>query len=153
MITTSRALAKDDEFLYKLYSSTRVEEISNWGWGVKEQEIFLQMQYHAQRNHYATQYPNPDHQIIYYEDSPIGRIYLSRDKKSITLVDISIIPNYQKQGIGTQLIQKLQDEAAQSTKNIILHVYIHNQAQSLYSRLGFTCKGVNDVYMEWNGRF
>jgi len=50
MMFSLRPIRLDDEgFLFRLYASTRQEEISAWGWNQAQQEAFLHVQYTAQR--------------------------------------------------------------------------------------------------------
>jgi ribosomal protein S18 acetylase RimI-like enzyme len=52
---------------------------------------------------------------------------------------IEIHPDHQGQGIGSQLVRDLLDQAATSDRSVVLDVFsINHRAQSLYQRLGFT---------------
>jgi hypothetical protein len=42
--------AEDEPFLFKLYASTRRDEIALVGWDKPQQDAFLRMQYNAQRS-------------------------------------------------------------------------------------------------------
>lgn len=59
--------------------------------------------------------------------------YLEYD--NIHIQDITVLPDYQNKGYGTQLIQFIMDD---STKDITLSVFINNTgAIKLYKKLGF----------------
>lgn len=127
----------DHAFLFRLYASTRIQELKAWGWDEMMQQQFLHMQWTAQQRSYASQYPQAEHLLISFQAQPAGRIMVSRNDASVTLVDISILPDFQKKGIGTTLLQELQAEAADSSRPLFLHVLPDNLAIRLYERLGF----------------
>jgi hypothetical protein len=65
MKTTLRpAGAEDQDFLFKLYASTRAHEIAAFGWPAAQQEAFLRMQFTAQQRGYESVYPQAEHQIV-----------------------------------------------------------------------------------------
>lgn len=142
---------EDDPFLFQLYASTRAAEMQAWGWDPLMQQAFLTMQWAAQQRSYAMQFPDADHRIIIFQNVRIGRLFLSRTEQELRLVDLTLLPEYHNQGIGTQLLKELQAEAAESNKWLRLSVIRTNPARRLYERLGFTVTGENDLYdfMEW----
>lgn len=151
MRQTIPAQPDDDSFLFQLYASTRADELRSWGWDDATQHTFLTMQWMAQQRSYAAQYPNAEHRIIYFQNLRAGRIFVSREDQRLVLVDLSLLPEFQKQGIGTALLQDLQDEAADCRLPLQLSVLKTNPAKRLYERLGFTTIGDNGMYdfMEW----
>ena len=44
----------DEDFLWRLYVSTRAPEVAAFGWPPEQQEAFLRMQYRARRGSYYT---------------------------------------------------------------------------------------------------
>ena len=48
----------DDEFLLKVYGSTREQEMAQVPWTAEQKQQFVRMQYEAQKNHYAAQHPH-----------------------------------------------------------------------------------------------
>lgn len=139
-ITLRQAESNDEAFLYRLYASTRAEEMAAWGWDSAQQEAFLSMQFRAQQIHYR-EYPNTDHQIIFADGRPIGRILVSELEDKFWLVDIALLSEYRNAGIGAALIRELLDRAAGAGKTVRLHVEKNNRAQRLYQRLGFRIVG------------
>ncbi len=149
-ITLRAAQADDDAFLYDLYAGVRADEMAAWGWDAAQQQMFLRLQFNAQRQHYD-QYPNADHRIILSDDQPVGRLLVSRLEDEIRLVDIALLPESRSRGIGGLLIQHLLDEARQAGKVVRLHVEKNNRAQRLYERLGFARIGDtgSHLFLEW----
>ena len=95
--------SENQDFLFQLYASTRIHEIAPFGWSPPQQEAFLRVQFNAQQGWYQQAYPQADHQIIFAEDQPIGRILVAQEEDGTRLVDIALLPEYRGRGIGTQL--------------------------------------------------
>lgn len=129
--------ADDEAFLYELYASTRAEEMAAWGWDAAQQEMFLRLQFTAQRQHYEMAYAQSDHKIILFDDRAAGRMLVFRSELEIVLVDIALLPEHRNTGIGAALIGDLLLEAEQAGKPVRLHVIKQNRARRLYERLGF----------------
>ncbi|MDJ0681998.1 MAG: GNAT family N-acetyltransferase [Xenococcaceae cyanobacterium MO_167.B52] len=80
----------------------------------------------------------PDHyDVIEINNLIIGLMKVVSSETEIYLAEIQIIQDYQKQGIGTNLIQSLIQEAQISNKKLWLKVLKNNPAKKLYQRLGF----------------
>ncbi|UCH58617.1 MAG: GNAT family N-acetyltransferase [Anaerolineales bacterium] len=144
---------KDDPFLLTLYASTRQDEMALVDWSPEEKEEFLRMQFQAQKKSYQEQAPKATWQIITKSNLPIGRLIVEKRKHEIGLMDISILPKYRDQGIGTKLIKEVMDQAEQLQKPVRLYVEKDNKgAMRLYQRLGFRLIGDTSMHhwMEWN---
>lgn len=142
----------DEDFLYKLYASTRADELAAWGWNPIQQEVFLKMQFNAQRRAYDFQYAEAEHSIILFDEERAGRLFVARTESEIHLVDISLLPERRNAGAGASLIKDLQTQAARSGLILRLQVLKTNEAaRRLYRRLNFRETGESDVYMtmEW----
>jgi ribosomal protein S18 acetylase RimI-like enzyme len=140
----------DEDFLFRLYASTRQEEISAWGWNQAQQEAFLRMQYTAQRRWYDVAYAGAEHRLILENKGengePIGRILVQRAEGVIELVDISLLPEHRNRGIGTALLRELIEEARKSRATVRLQVLRNNEgAIRLYRRMGFAIVSEDEV--------
>ncbi len=151
MIAYRPITAEDEEFLYRLYASTREEELSPTGWDEAQKEPFLRMQFRAQDDHYQTYYANARFQIILFNGEPIGRLYVAHWKNEIRLIDIALLPAHRKRGLGSLIIKEILAEAAQTGLPVTIHVEKFNPALRLYERLGFRPIEDKGVYwfMEW----
>ncbi len=149
-ITLRPANSDDEAFLYRLYASSRSEELAAWGWNGAQQEAFLNLQFRAQQAHYR-EYPNTDHQIVLAGGRPIGRLLVSELDDEFRLVDVALLAEHRNAGIGEALIRQLLDRARLSGKAVRLHVEKTNRAQRLYRRLGFAEIGDagSHFFMEW----
>ena len=129
---------RDKEFLLTLYISTRDEELLNIGWSPADIKTFLGQQFEAQTQWYRQLYPNAEYQIIEWDGRPVGRLYSNRDENEYRLIDVALLPAVRNQTLGSFLIQTLQHSALKTGIPVNLHVELHNPAQRLYRRLGFT---------------
>ncbi len=145
------AIPEDQTFLFELYGSTRREEMAAWGWDSAQEQMFLKMQFTAQRRHYNIAFPDADHKIILSQNRPIGLIVVFRMVREIRLVEIALLPEHRGSGIGASLVRGLLQEAKQAGKPVTLHVGKLNRAARLYQRLGFSIIGDTgtDYKMEW----
>lgn len=144
-------LPEDQEFLAKLYATTRDVEMALTGWDAAQQEAFLRMQFQFQTKHYRQHYGDASFQIILRDNVPIGRIYVHYGVREIRLMDIALVPECRRSGIGGAILENLLQEAAQVENPVTLHVEKFNPALRLYKRLGFKMVedlGIN-LYMEW----
>ncbi len=137
----------DDEFLISVYAGTRVEELTMTDWTTEQKEQFCRMQFKAQDAHYRLNYPTAQFDVIVLGQVPVGRLYVDRWTKEIRIMDIALLPAHRGKGIGSQLLQKLQVEAAASAKRLTIHVERFNPAFHLYERLDFKVAEDKGVYL------
>ena len=147
-----KAISESDmAFLCKLYQSTRWQEVQQAPWSDEQRVEFLTQQFNAQHAHYQKYYPRSDFLLICQNNKNIGRIYIDRDEKTICLIDITLLPEYRNQELGSQILKELIQEAKSQQKKIVIHVEKFNPAYNWYLKHGFQQiedKGVYQ-YMEW----
>jgi len=142
----------DEDFIYRLYASTRAQEFAHVPWNETQKEAFFRMQFLAQSRWYETAYAGAEHKLILRDEQPVGRIIVLRASQQLRLVDIALLPEHRNCGIGTVLMNELLAESRQSGTPIELQVLKGNPALHLYERLGFTRTGEDEMYyrMHWN---
>jgi ribosomal protein S18 acetylase RimI-like enzyme len=145
------AESSDHPFLFELYTSTRIEEVSARGWDVLQQQAFMRLQYRAQQWQYQGQFTEIEDYLILDGEQPVGRFLISHERGYIQLADIALLASHRNKGIGTGLIQALQAKAARSKKAIRLNVLEFNRAVGLFKQLGFKVSGQEgqSLVMEW----
>jgi len=150
-ITLRPARSADREFLFTVYASTRTNELSLVDWPQEQKNQFLRMQFDAQDRYYHENYLNAQYQIIQMNQEKVGRLYIQRRSDEIRIMDISLLPKYRKQGIGSKLFQDIFEQAASENLLVRIHVERFNPAINLYDRLGFRKVEDKGVYhlMEW----
>lgn len=146
-------LPEDQEFLYRLYASTRATEMALVPWDAPQKESFLRSQFQLQSAHYHRHYPAASFFLIMDGSLPIGRLYVDRQPDDIHVLDIAVIPERRGEGIGTALLKAILAEAEESHRTVTLYVEQFNPAQRLYQRLGFQPVRDEGVYwmMRWAG--
>jgi ribosomal protein S18 acetylase RimI-like enzyme len=147
-----RPAGRDDrELLYQIYASTREAELAIAGWDTAVKEAFLRMQFAAQDSHYHTTFPAASYDLIVSGDEVLGRLYVDRGDTAWLVVDLALLPQHQRKGIGTRLLTRILAEAAAAARPVRMHVERFNPAQRLYRRLGFTLIADEGVYLllEW----
>lgn len=145
---TLRAVTDGDrDFLAAVYASTRAEELEATGWTDAEKAGFCRMQFDAQDTHYRQHYPGARFEVIESAGVAAGRLYVDRWPREIRIMDITLLPAHRGKGIGTRLLEKLQEEAAASNKLLSIHVERMNPALKLYERLGFQLTEDRGVYL------
>jgi ribosomal protein S18 acetylase RimI-like enzyme len=139
---------EDEEFVYRVYASTRAEEIAAFGWNAAQQHAFLHMQYTAQKRWYEMAYPDAEHSLILRDEQPVGRMIVQRSPQALRLVDIALLAEHRGCGIGGKLVGELIAEARRRTVHVELQVMKTNRAARLYERLGFVRTGEDDMYYQ-----
>jgi GNAT superfamily N-acetyltransferase len=144
---TLRPITDDDqEFLYRLYASTREEELAQVDWDAAQKEAFLRMQFRAQHNYYQEHYTRATFDVIEVDGEPAGRLYLDEREDEIRIVDIALLPSFRNRGIGSGFMQTILARAESLGLPVRIHVERYNPAMRLYDRLGFRQIGDTGVY-------
>ena len=141
------ALPEDEDFLRRVYGSTRVEELAVTGWDDAAKDAFIAHQFDAQQKHYLANYEGASYDVVLVDEQPAGRLYVARWPEEIRVMDIALLPNYRGRGVGSRLLRELLDEADRTGKAVSIHVERNNSALSLYRRLGFEEAGDRGVYL------
>jgi ribosomal protein S18 acetylase RimI-like enzyme len=143
----------DIPFLRRLYVSTRWEELAQVAdWSETQKVSFLESQFEFQRRHYRTQYQAIEFAVLEQDATPAGRLYIDRQANALSIVDISLLPQWRGHGTGTALLRAVCAEARSAEKKVTIAVEKFNPAQRLYRRLGFREVADIGVYwtMEWS---
>jgi len=146
--------AGDGDFLFRLYASTRAEEVAAFGWPPAMQESFLRMQFQARRQSYDAVYPDSAGAILLSDGAEAGAVMVWRGPTEIRLLDIALLPEFRNRGLGKLWINRLIGEARAARLPLRLSVLRGNPAGRLYERLGFVelpSAGSMYIEMEHNG--
>jgi ribosomal protein S18 acetylase RimI-like enzyme len=136
----------DREFLYRVYASTRSEEMAATGWGEIEVDTFLRMQFKLQDTYYKQTYSQASFEIILIDGLPAGRVYIDRQAHKLVLIDIALLPQFRGRGAGGKIIRDLVEEVEKEGLMMSLHVEYNNPIRIFYQKLGFVEKGMYGVY-------
>lgn len=146
---TLRPLTNEDmPFAARVYASTREPEMQLVDWSDEQKAAFLQMQFNAQISHYSIYYPNQVSEVIEVDGVAAGRLLTENRGDHFLLMDVSLLPEYRGQGVGTYIMEYLKQEATRLKLPLILRVEVFNPARNLYARLGFVRTRDIQVYHE-----
>jgi|SRR5271156_3966859 len=146
------ALPQDEIFLYDLYSAVRSAEFELAPISAAQKEQLIQMQFRAQLSEYTQMYPNSCYHVVLLDSKPVGRLWVAPGEGELQLVDIAVHPSLQGKGIGTVLVQRVQEEAAKARLPLRSCVFRFNPGSlRFHRRLGFSIvrEDQTHYYMEW----
>ena len=128
---------KDKEFVYELsrtvYKDLVIKQFGKWDekW---------------QRDYFEEKWKHSGYQIVEKCSRKIGAIWTTRHSNQILLKEIQLLPEFQSQGIGTELIMEQLKTAREKNIPIRLQVLRYNRARSWYEKHGFTVCGETDSH-------
>jgi len=146
------ALPQDEIFLYELYSAIRGPEFALAPITPTQREHLIRMQFRGQISAYTQNYPNSCYHIVLLDSKPVGRLWVAQSDSEFHLVDIGVHPSVQSKGVGSALVQRLQQEAARARMPIRSCVSKFNPGSlRFHKRLGFSIVREDEMnyFMEW----
>ena len=144
-------LPDDEDFLIGLYATTR-DDINFLPMDAEQKKSILLMQYTAQKQQYALQYPEARHEIILLDGKIVGRYWTARLETEIRGIDLALLPEYRSLGIGRFLLEDSIAEAARTNRFYTFHVLKTNAAAlRLYERIG--CELTGETFSHFEMRF
>ncbi|WP_263349826.1 GNAT family N-acetyltransferase [Acidicapsa acidisoli] len=146
------ALVQDEIFLYDLYAAVRGPEFALAPISATLKEQLIRTQFRAQMAAYTHMYPNSCCHVVLLDSELAGRLWVAPGDGELKLVDIAIHPRLQGKGIGTVVVQRVQQEAVQARLPIRSCVFRFNPGSlRFHQRLGFSIvrEDQTHFYMEW----
>lgn len=120
-LTLRFAAPADDTFFQQLFAANH-RYFEHCGLPELMVQQLLQQQYQLQQQSYLQQIPKPDSYVLLCHAEPIGRLIVARHFEYLHLTDLALLPNYCGRGLGSKLIQVLQQYARQQQLAIRLLV-------------------------------
>ena len=139
-------LPDDGDFLLSVYASTR-PELTGLGWSGKQQDAFIRMQFDAQTRHYRESFPDATYSVICVDGERAGRLIVNHADDQILIVDIALLPEFRRIGIGGGLVRRLLDQADAGHLPVRCHVLHDSTARRFWERAGFSVQGRDGVYL------
>jgi ribosomal protein S18 acetylase RimI-like enzyme len=146
-VTLRPATDADLDFMHRLYATTREDELTQVPWTDEQKAAFVSQQFHAQHQHWHENYTDTSWDLVLLDGEPIGRLYVARWPDDIRIVDIALMPEHRRGGVGTHLLRGILAEGDASGRKVSIHVEIFNPARALYERLGFVQAEERGVYL------
>ncbi|HTD48201.1 MAG TPA: GNAT family N-acetyltransferase [bacterium] len=117
----------DHDFLYDLHIRTMKTYVEQtWGWD--EAKAVKMFRERVAQGHY---------EVIVLNGVDIGAVNCHRRGDTLYVSNIEILPEYQRRGLGTTILQRIIAEAQRDGLTVTLRILKVNPARSLYERLGF----------------
>jgi len=130
----------DADFLYQVYAETHGAEL-------EQHEQLLRMQFQARNDQYRIQYPSANNDVILRDAEAVGYMYALRGPDVFALVDIALLPQYQGDGVASELVGELIEFAHAANKPLRAHVLINSPAWRLWQKLGFRQVSDDGIYL------
>jgi ribosomal protein S18 acetylase RimI-like enzyme len=127
----------DQDFILSAYWSTRAAEMAMVPWTAEQKDAFIRMQFAAQGQHYASEYPGATHEVICCDGVPAGRLYLDRQAHEFHILDVVVLPQFRNAGIGSAVLRRILEEAAGRGQPVTIYVESFNPSFNLFRKLGF----------------
>jgi ribosomal protein S18 acetylase RimI-like enzyme len=140
-------LPADSEFLMSVYGATRRPELSLLDWSEAQADAFIRMQFDAQTRHYRAHYPQASHVVIAVGGEPAGRLIVDRSTKEIRIVDLALLSEFRRAGVGSWLVRLLFEEADAKGLPVRCHVEQSNDARRFWEQLGLVARGLDGVHV------
>ena len=138
MLKTRNATDSDKGFLWKLKVASMRQYVEQvYGWDDTVQYEYFENSFHPENI-----------KIIQVDGQDMGMYELQERDEDWFLARIEILPEFQRKGIGTKVIQGIIQEAKGTNKPLDLQVFKVNPARKLYERLGFIKVGENKIHIQ-----
>jgi GNAT superfamily N-acetyltransferase len=143
-----RAPTTDDRALFfRVFASTRAEELAMMPLAPPQKEALLAMQFEARERDYTARHRASERFVVERRGEPVGTLWLDRTDHEIRVLDVALLPEHRNQGLGTELLSSLVREARDRRLPLRLSVLAHGPARRLYERLGFEAVGEASLYI------
>lgn len=146
-----RATSEDDGFLYDVFCTTWQTEVT----ALPNPNLvhhFLRIQFTAQNRRFQQRFPDFERWVVMSGDKRAGRLFLHRTRAVLSVVEITLLPEFRSGGLGTRVLRRLTNEAVEHGQTVSLRVERRNlRAANLYNTIGFRLVGMDDQdsYFEW----
>ena len=141
----------DERFLYDVFCTTWADEVA----ALPNPNLaghVLRIQYTAQVRRFDARYPGYQRYVIWHDGRRAGRLYLHITETMVHAIDMTLLPEFRSQGLGSRVVTDLFEIAADNGQSVTLRVARRNtRATALYTTLGFRLVTMDDLdsYFEW----
>jgi GNAT superfamily N-acetyltransferase len=137
MTKTQQRPANEDEreFIFDIYAAT-LRPYIEWAWGWNEA---------FQRDGFWKHHPIDQFRVVTVGNKIAGGIHVEEQEALNFIRMIFLLPEFQKHGVGSELLQGEIARATEVGKQLHLKVIKINPAKNLYDRLGFVVVDEDDA--------
>jgi ribosomal protein S18 acetylase RimI-like enzyme len=146
MLERRAAAGTDAEFLRALYVSTRPDLAA---WDDQARETFVEVQLRAREQGWGAVFPSSTDELILRDGEAVGRIRVAWLPDECRVVDIALLPEHRRAGIGTSVVAELIAEADRRDVPVRLTVErLNSAARAFWSGLGFLPVAEDAIFLE-----
>lgn len=142
----------DEVFQFALFGANRGAMLRIAGLPAAAIENLLTMQYRARLSSYRENFPAASWSILEFAGAPIGELIVNDEPDAVYIVDISLVPDRQGQGLGAALVSAIaSDSVARGGVRAIAAVG-NAPSRKMFARLGFVetpCGDDANVELRW----
>jgi GNAT superfamily N-acetyltransferase len=139
------AAPADELFLRELYATTRPEL---GGWDDEASESFVGLQLRAQQRAWEERFPDSSHELILLDGRPVGRVWVAWSKLECRIVDLALLPEHRRSGIGARVVGEILGEA--DRRGVPTRVTVertNGPSLAFCERFGFAAVTEDPVYL------
>jgi ribosomal protein S18 acetylase RimI-like enzyme len=81
------------------------------------------------------------------DGEPTGRLIVNHARDQILIVDIALLPEFRRSGIGSSLVRRLLEQADADLLPVRCHVLHDSTARRFWEQAGFAAQGSDGVYV------
>ncbi len=132
------ATKSDTDFIFRLKKQTLKEHIDQiWGWDDEFQRQTIEKEFIEENNF-----------LISLGNDLIGLLEIDETDEELHIVELEILPEYQGQGLGSEILQDIIVKMKDKGKRIRLGCfYINKRALKLYEKNGFKKYGETKTHI------
>ena len=123
------AVEGDYDFIWSAYSSA-YQEVVERQFGAWESKL--------QKSTFDEKWRQGGFEVLHLNDTCVGAVWVTNEGKFLQLREIFLAPEYQRRGIGAQIVRQELEKARAAGMPLRLRVLKQSHAIALYERLGFT---------------
>ena len=148
VIDRRTAVAADHDFLFEVFRSALLPEDALLALPESKREPLLRARFEAREKEYRKSYVLADFDVLTVDGKTAGNLYVDRGDDEFILINISLLPRYRNQGIGTAVVGRLVEEAGRLVLPVRARVPRRSRAAHLLQRVGFERVGDDGDHYE-----
>jgi len=137
------------EFLLKVFAESRWDLALISGVSEEQRADIISEQFSIEQQQMTQMYPEASLNIVMLNNRPIGRLYMHYGETADRILEMGLLENYRRTGIGRKVMNMLIENALEKGQTVSLQVAWFNQgAYAFFEKLGFKAIENNGVFYE-----